>query len=586
MMKRYFALLLVLLICLAGCTVKKNETPIDNKEPEIIEGEGEISVENNPEVQPEPEKTPEIIEQEIPKILDVNKNAEYLYEMHIECPEFLAKSKFSSITLTEESAKEFPLLADALNTRSVMITNSLTDEFDNHLAFAYEDAELNGLDDWKTYLSKHDTLIRRADSIVFSTLTDSYTDTPYIEDFRSLMGSTFDSKTGKELLITDVIKDMDALADIVKEKITSHMWTGDFHSEDILKEYFKNTRAEDMYWTLDYNGVTFYFYAGSIAPYEQGIIPVTLGFCEYPEIFYEKYMNVPESYAVRIPVTSSFFADLDNDGELDELVFTANKDELFDYYNDIYIITAKDFYEESYFAYGFNPYYIKTKDDRHLLYLFGEGEEDFNRVMSLYVFEITGGIVRKLCEMPLAPHHSVNVKDEDVFAIPTNPDRMYLDFFTEEPDFRYPVFTELYSVGNNLLPMREGEVEDIPPAPEFDPEAMEEIEFEESDLLGTRWQGYVLVDQQSGMPEYCSANRGDFGFVNMEFFLDGRGIIKYDGSYSDFTWLCDSSTYGELSLGEAGFRYFNIYNDTDKEASPYWIMMQMDENILWMYRIS
>lgn len=596
--KKILFMLAALLVCFSGCTSEK--APVNNDEQTNIsvpENEAENIKEDITETTPDtvPEEIIEAVE--APEILGVNMNSYYLSEMHEDCPEFLAKSKFSSLTLAEDYVKEYPELAETLSQRSAMIVNTMRDEFDNHVAFAYEDVEACGFDGWKPYVSEHNSLVRRADSVAFSVLYDSYSDTSYIQDFRSLMGSSFDSKTGEELLISDVVKDMERLPEILKEEITSHMWTGEFFNDSAIKEYFDNTADADIYFTLDYNGVTVYFYAGSIAEYEYGIITATVSFSEYPEIFNEKYMNVPESYAVRIPVNASFFTDLDNDGETDELIFTAHKNEDFGYYTDFYIITADDFYEENCsaaeyvddsaqrFEYGFRPYYIKTADNRHILYLYAEGAEDFHRHMRLYMFEITDGKVNKLGEMPLAPHHDVGEDDADVFAEPVNPAEMQLDFFTEDPDFQYPIFNELYRVGTALLPKREGENDEIPDAPEFDPESMTEIEFNEEMLFGTSWQGYVLVDAQSGMPEYCSDDVSDELNITLEFFSDGRGVMKYEGRYCDFDWMNDTETSAALYLGEAGSRYFFVYKDTGSEENPLWIMMQINENILWLYKV-
>ena len=584
MKKRIIFVLLVLIVCFSGCTADikapdMNNAQTDENENNIDEITENISKENNAQIKQDGTES-----EQPPEILDVDKKALYINEMHIDCPEFLAKSKFSSLVLSDEWEQKYPLLGEKLKTVSTMINNTMTSEFENHIAFANEDVSTYGFDGWKPYVSTFDVHLRRADSVAFSTLSDSYTDTPYIKDFRSLMGSVYDTQTGKELVITDVIKDMSVLPAIIEKEITSHMWTGDFHSENALEEYFKNTAPADIYWTLDYNGVTFYFYAGSIAAYEYGIITATVGFEEYPDIFEERYTKVPESYAVRIPVTASFFTNLDDDTELEELVVTAHRDETFDFYSELYIVTADDFYAQDFSAYKINPYYIKTADGRHLLYVFGEGAEDFNRLMRLYVYEIREGKINKIGTMPLAPHHSVSDDSMDVFAVPSNPEKMHFDFFTEEPDYQYPVFDDSYSVGKNLLPIRSGESEDIPEAPEFNPEGLEEIEFEESDLSGTSWQGYTYVNQQSGIPERCSMDINDDSFVSLEFFHDGGGIIKYDARYSDFIFYCDSQSSCVLNLGEEGNRYFNIY--TDNEINQHWIMMQMDEYILWLYKIN
>ncbi len=98
--------------------------------------------------------------------------------------------------------------------------------------------------------------------------------------------------------------------------------------------------------TLDYNGVTFYFCDGDLTEPGNGRQTATISFAEYPELFVEKYMNVPEAYMVRLPLDHSYFTDLDG------------------YYH----------YEDL-FAYDFQLYYVKTEDGNHYIYLFCEESE-------------------------------------------------------------------------------------------------------------------------------------------------------------------------------------------------------------------
>lgn len=436
MKKKCFLFLLVITVCLVGCTRGVNINIPDNINQDADDVTDSSVTQNVGNVE----------------ILGVNAGCTLMYESDDSGSVLLAKSKFSGITLDDEYAGKYPLLSQKLRQVLTMMENAMTDEYDNFLASAKNALQMHGFGNWKAYVSTLDTQVRRADSVAFSTLSDSYTDTPMIENVRSFMGSSYDTQTGEELLITDVVKDMSKLADIVKKEITSHMWTGEFKDEAVLEEFFKNTAPSDIYWTLDYNGVTFYFYAGCIANEEYGNITATVSFAEYPELFVEKYTVAPESYAVRIPVTSSFFTDLDGDTELDELVFTALKDEETGLFTDAYIITADGFYEEKIPAFNFSPYYIKAADDRHFLYVFSEGAEDFNRLMNLYIYEITDGKIDKLIDIPLALHHSVDDEDRDVFALPVNPESMLLDVMYVEDGFSYPKYTVNYRLDSDGMP--------------------------------------------------------------------------------------------------------------------------------------
>lgn len=76
--------------------------------------------------------------------------------------------------------------------------------------------------------------------------------------------------------------------------------------ETAIPDYFKNTPEEDITWVLEYNGITFYFDPGAVAPTIFGIQIATVTFAQYPDLFNEKYTAVPEAYIVNLPVSSSF----------------------------------------------------------------------------------------------------------------------------------------------------------------------------------------------------------------------------------------------------------------------------------------
>lgn len=415
--------LLLLLCMITGISACGNKEKVNDKNINLPETESQ-------------EETFKAENDEI-QVLAMEQTRKMRYEWAGNLPIMLARSEYSSVTLEIEDAEKYPEMAETLEQLSGMVNNSMEDEFDNLLSLAKEVYPQNP-ENFETYVSKLDTQVRRADSVVVSLLSDSYSDYGNIRDFRGFHGSNFDTKTGKELELSDVILDMSKVPEIVEKELDSNMWTADLYSETAVADYFKNTPADGISWTLDYNGVTFYFEAGAFAEEGAGRSTATISFAGYPELFVKKYMEVPEAYMVNVPLNSSFFADLNDDGDWEEFIVSGTYDEYSGCYFDFGVYTKIDgsCYDEEYYAYDYHPYYVKTKDNGHFLYLFCEEAEEFNRCMSLVVLDLADGKVTKAGEMQAGPYYrQKGSKLEDVFAVPTNPEKLYLDDFEDPTRF-------------------------------------------------------------------------------------------------------------------------------------------------------
>lgn len=226
----------------------------------------------------------------------------------------------------------------------------MLDEFYNLVSSAREEFASNR-DGFETYVSMLDVQVRRADQVVISLLSDSYSDYGQIENYRAFHGSNYDPQSGKELALNDVVEDINNdLALAVQEELTSHMWAGDFYSESAVEDHFANTPYDGFSWTVDYIGVTFYFAPGELC--DEGAMTATVSFAKHPELFYEKYMTVPSEYTVELPLDRSFFAQLDADGEFEEISVSGYYDEERNHYTKygIYTDTDGQYYEEECYA--------------------------------------------------------------------------------------------------------------------------------------------------------------------------------------------------------------------------------------------
>lgn len=362
----------------------------------------------------------------------------------------LAVSEYSAATLSEGSAKKYPALAEALDQAQRMTVRSMEDEFDNLLSNAKDELDLFGADSFVTKSSTLDVQIRRADSVAVSLLSDSFLVYGNIND-RYLNAVTYDTETGEQLMLTDVIRDMKKIPAIVKKELTSHTWTGDFIAENAVEDYFCDTPEDGIAWTLDYNGVTFYFASGDLAELGDGRLAATVTFAEYPELFHEKYTAVPESYIVELPLNHPFYTDLDDDGMPEELNVTPVLDESGLFYEsfDVYTDTDAQYYHAEISADtdhrtgGYHPYYIKAADGRHYLYVFAEGSELAADDMELRVIDLTGGF-REVGDMHIAPGY---VPVDCTWAL-TDPENMMLENFETQLE------TAAYRVGDDGMPVR------------------------------------------------------------------------------------------------------------------------------------
>ena len=361
----------------------------------------------------------------------------------------LAVSEYWCVTMSEEAGMENPALAEVLEQNFNMAARSMEDEYDNLLATAKDELKLLGANSFVTKSSALDMQIRRADSVAVSVLSDSSLVYGRING-RYLNGTTYDTATGKALLLTDVITDMSKIPAIVKEELQSHTWTGDLYSDTAVEDYFRDTPADGIRWTLDYNGVTFYFADGDLADLGAGHLAATVTFAEHPALFNEKYMAVPDAYMVELPLAAAFYADLDGDGRSEELTVSPVSDAEGISYEAVEIFTDTD---AQYFrtelqanAYhitgGYHPYYVKTANDKHYLYLFAEGSALAAGDMALRVIDITGGKFSEVGDLAAAPGY---LPIDRAWAL-TDPDNMMLENF-EAMEEAAP-----YRVGKNGMP--------------------------------------------------------------------------------------------------------------------------------------
>ena len=471
-MKRIICLLLsvCILLCLTACnqnTAGPQETesqsttenqPQDESEPTTEsqpQDESEPTTENQPQDESEPTTENQPLDESEPttgdtgnqnddpadeiRPLTLEKALHTYYEWDDALPQALVRSEHSIVTLSQETAQIYPEMAQVLSQIATMQENAMLDEFDNLVSFAREELEANR-DGFETNVSTLDVQVRRADNLVISLLSDSYSHYGQIENFRVFHGSNYDTQSGRELMLNDVVTVNNDLAQAVETELTTAMWAGDFYSETAVEDYFANTPYDGFSWTIDYLGLTFYFSPGDLS--DDGMLTATVSFAEYPELFNEKYLVAPTEYAVEIPLDISFFAQLDTDDDLEAISVSGWYNDERNAYMDygIYTDTDGQYYQEECFFHDLHPYYVKTADGNYV-YLFREDFQEGWRQMELAVFSLNAdGSVTKTGERNVSPSWLADNR----FMVPTDPGCLVLDDLDNG--------TAVFTVGSDGMP--------------------------------------------------------------------------------------------------------------------------------------
>lgn len=575
-------LIICMMMALSACNNKTEEGIRDKEVTEsVTDSVSEQETEEKPHSQDlkEPEKEEEQSRETETQILSLQETRNARYEGINDFEKLLLVSEFNNVTFWE-NADMYPEMDRRLSEIEGMQTRMMEDEADNMLSFAEEMGMADGdAENFETQISKLDVQIRRADSIVLSYLTDSYADYGFIEDFRGLQGSNYDVQTGKELFLSDVITDMGQIPAAVLNELNNHILAGEGYSESVVEDYFKNTPEDGISWTLDYNGVTFYFADGDLEEPGNGCLSATVSFAEYPELFDEKYTNIPEAYMVRLPLDLAFFTDLDGNGMLERVDCSGvyNKTDRFYSQFGIYTDSAGSYHYEDLFAYGFQPYYVKTEDGNHYIYLFCEESESGSRQMMLVVYNIDGALTR-VGDRNIAPAYIPS----DRFVLPLDPNHMFLDNYDSQAQD-----AEYYMVGTDGMPMpeensiQEGSAEyyDVEPDPEeeMDIESLEPLETGDPLLnqIPDTYYAYMMVNPQSGETVY-------YPKFTLQLSEDGRGYFETEEDYFEFLWYAD--TDGTITLeGKELYYYLTPYKDSSLGFEQLWFSMHMNERLLWIY---
>lgn len=390
---------ILLILSMNGCTKKEVAVQSGENNEEITEQEtvndeeiAEQEITNDEDESTESEQETGFVTYETESVYDDVSNDDISAT--------LATSVYELIHITSTQYPQLKTAVDQWNTSQI---NDYKTTFSDCVEFA-KDTYAENPENWFGYYTIESHLnVKRSDSQVFS----------FLEKWDSFMGGAhpnygyyghnYDVKTGKELLINDVVSDTDQLITILEQKLIETYTQEIFFQEDLaayMKEYYLEGPEEErtkFQFIIGYEGLTFYFSPYELAPHAAGMQKVCLLYSEYPDLIkVDDIKNAPENYALQMSKALSDLFVID--GTLRDVSIFGIMNE-YEGFSSLEITIDEQTVSKEIFSYDITPYYVKNQGKSYL-YIKFVSENDYEDFMIFalqgtnadYIGTIEGGI--------------------------------------------------------------------------------------------------------------------------------------------------------------------------------------------------
>lgn len=542
-------------LVLCGCGTKTEPTPESQQQTQTAdeETEQEASLEETDQ-EASGKQDEELSEEQIDdRNLEVLIEEYYESEHHAKAEYFdVAVARYPMIHLGQEDAKAFPELEKALEDANQKQKKASQDSLKQLAADYkeyYEDQEEEDIN-YDYYFSDEVSMqVLRADTRVLSLEGYYYGFSGGAHGYYGHGGYNYDTKTGKELQLSDVTTDTEKLLALVAKRLPEEYPEVNFIDLDV---YFKETPVEDQVWSLSSTGIKFYFSPYVLASYAEGEQIVFIPFSDQPDLFVEDYSQVPDFYVTPIIEGEHVYVDADGDGALDSLVlnrYYSETEEGFDIWKAT--VNEKTYSTEEDYVFGVEGYLVHAGADEYL-YLFESRENDYSilKVINLKdMKEVNPGSEN----MNLHPYGKWNDQVTTKYAF-TNPNDMLfesrMNMMSTYAGWKH------YFIGDNGIPYAEEAFYSTDFANVLT--AKQDIECQIVDVNG------VVLEEKATIPEgsYLRIVRTD-GLNIAEMLIVDPDQVSTDGN-EDYQWKTLKDT--SVDLENATIYRIQTYESDDEDA--------------------
>lgn len=280
----------------------------------------------------EPMQTVEISTAPSVTVLDFYKSTHTLSETRE--GEAICSVTYPELALSQEDAEKYPVLARSITALNADGAQNSTDAYAQLLAAAEgalarraqqaatEQEQTPDTpeeeNEFECFYRNDDLVLPRADSRVVSILYSMASFSGGTHSDIYYYTTNLDTVTGRVLNVNDVVLNMADFRDVLEGALKKTYPKAEFAKlEDALNAYFSDPTT--FSWTLDYEGLSFYFSAGELSSYEDGKMICSLRFEDNPSLYSEYYTATPTNYAVPLIEGRSVNLDINADGASDEI---------------------------------------------------------------------------------------------------------------------------------------------------------------------------------------------------------------------------------------------------------------------------
>ena len=225
--------------------------------------------------------------------------------------------------------------------------------------------------------------VQRADNHIISMQCNWNVNTGSIHPSNVVTGENFSTETGAMISLSEVVTDVEKIRALVKQTLSEK------YADCLFEEWeslYDETETDNLAWTMDYDGLTFYFSPYELSFYAAGVLTAEIDFAEEPALFRDIYMTAPEQgWASAVPFHS--FMELDGvNGTKDTFLIGLSKAEWDDFYHKLEIgKNGRNILEYEMYAYEYKTY-LATVADKYYLFVEETTENDYK---ILYIFDLS-----------------------------------------------------------------------------------------------------------------------------------------------------------------------------------------------------
>lgn len=202
----------------------------------------------------------------------------------------MVEARYDSIIV--KNAEEYPELSESLNSLNDQIEQEVLSGVDDLLPDA-ENQYAAGQTTWTPMAQEESLTIPSANDTYVCILLEYYFNANGAHPSTSTVSFNYNSQTGQQLELSDVIADMDDFPALVADRLQENYSGAPFYSDDVagLVSGLINHPDETggLAWYLMDDGMHILFPAESIAPYAAGEFEVTFPYAENGDLFLDPY---------------------------------------------------------------------------------------------------------------------------------------------------------------------------------------------------------------------------------------------------------------------------------------------------------